>query len=117
MWQTEDSAPTYEPWRYDDLDFGEVHWLRQEESDDRLLLCGIWRSDPCEFPYTFLGDQTIHVVEGTATIEVGDERIEARPGTFASFRQGDESRWTIHGTFKTIFVTVRSKLPRTPPPA
>jgi uncharacterized cupin superfamily protein len=114
MWQTEDTARTYERWRYDDLDFGEVHWLRQEQTGDRLLLCGVWRSDPCEFPYTFLGDQTIHVVEGSATIDVGGEQVQAKPGTFASFRQGDQSHWTIHTPFKTIFVTVGSTPPGTP---
>ena len=117
MWQTVDSASDYEPWTHDELDFGEVHWLRQEESGDRLLLCGVWRSEPCEFPYTFLGDQTIHVVEGAATITVGDEVVQARPGTFASFRQGDASHWTIRTAFKTIFVTASSKSRGTPPPA
>lgn len=110
LWQSHDSASDYAPWTFDSLAFGEVHWLRQEESDARVLLCGLWRCDPCEFDYRFLGDQTIHVIEGSATITVGQERVLAEEGTLASFQQGADSHWMIHSPFRTVFVTARHTL-------
>lgn len=85
--------------------FGEVHWLRQVNGGDRLLLTGLWKHGPASFDYVFPGDETFHVLEGTVSITiVGGETVELAAGNIVSFAKGQATRWTIKTPLKKFFV-------------
>jgi uncharacterized cupin superfamily protein len=95
----------YEPFIHEEKPFGEVHWLRTESGGDGVLFTGLWTHDVAEIPgYVFPGDETMHVLEGEATIVVEGETVTLRPGDIASFTKGQSSDWTITQPFKKFFV-------------
>lgn len=86
-----------------------VHELRSTEGADGNVWAAVVMVDPSAFEYTFAGDETIHVLEGEATVEVdGGQIIELRPGTIASFTKGTISRWQIHRQFREFAVLTNS---------
>jgi uncharacterized cupin superfamily protein len=103
------SPDDWEPFPIEDVIHGDpqgrVHWLHQEEGDDRMLLVGVFAAQPARFPYTSMGDETLHVLEGRVTIEVdGLEPVELAAGDVVSFEKGLASTWEIHEPFKEFFV-------------
>lgn len=84
---------------------GRVHWLRQEGSDGRLLMAGIFTAQPAKYPYEFPGDETSHILDGRVTVELEDgTAVELAPGVVVSFERGTKSTWTIHEPFRKFFV-------------
>lgn len=95
----------YEDFIHEGQPFGKVHWLRTESGGEGMLYAGLWTHEPATLPYVFPGDETMHVLEGAATIELeGGETVDLRPGTVASFAKGSVSTWTITQPFKKFFV-------------
>jgi uncharacterized protein len=98
-------AQDYEPYIHEGKPFGKVHWLRTESGGEGVLLTGLWTHDVGEKPrYVFPGDETVHVLEGEATLVVEGETVTLRPGDIASFTKGQSADWTITQPFKEFFV-------------
>lgn len=68
------------------------------------LIAGVWECQPCVLDLTFEGDETVHVLNGEAVVEVGGEAVELSSGTIASFKAGERSRWTVRETLRQFFV-------------
>jgi len=107
-WQTHVDAEIWEPMEVAGVVVGEVHLLRSEEGD-RPYSVGLWRvlgELPAPFDYDFEQNETIHVLEGAVTIDVGGEpAIELGPGDIASFAPGSRARWRVSRVpFKELFV-------------
>lgn len=84
---------------------GQVNWLRQTTSGDGMLLTGMFTCDPAKIDYTFVGDESLHLLEGTITVEMEDgETVELQPGDTVSFAKGAKSVWHIHEPMKKFFV-------------
>lgn len=57
---------------------------------------GFARVGRSRFEVTLTADESIHVIEGDATIEVdGASRVELSPGVAAFFPRGAVCRWTV----------------------
>lgn len=82
-----------------------VHELRSTSGSAGNVWAAVVTLDPCSFEYTYTGDETIHVLEGAATVEVDEaQTVELRPGTIASFSRGTRSRWRIQEKFREFAV-------------
>jgi uncharacterized cupin superfamily protein len=84
---------------------GQVNWLRQDTAGDGMLLTGMFTCNPAKVDYTFVGDESLHLMEGRITVEMeGGETVELKPGDVASFPKGARSVWHIHEPMKKFFV-------------
>lgn len=82
-----------------------VHELRSTSGADGNVWAAVVTVEPCIFDYEFAGDETLHVLEGEAVVEVdGTQSVELRPGTIASFRKGTSSRWRIQQRLREFVV-------------
>lgn len=91
-----------------------VHQLRSTGGESGDVWAAVVTVSPCSFDYTFAGDETIHVLEGSATVTLSDGQIvELRPGTIASFVRGASSTWQIRSRLREFAVLTSS----TPPAA
>lgn len=96
---------TFEPFVVEGQQFGEVHWLRKDSSGAGMLLTGLWMHGPATFRYVFPADETFHLLEGRVRIAVdGMTPVDLLPGDIVSFRQGQESTWTIEERIRKFFV-------------
>lgn len=99
------ATTNYEPYLDNGKKFGDIHWLRTESGGAGMLLAGFWSHEPAVLPYEFMGDETIHVLEGEVIVEIeGGEVITLREGDVASFCKGQSSTWRIVRPFKKFFV-------------
>jgi uncharacterized cupin superfamily protein len=88
-----------------------VHELRSTNGAEGSVWAAVVTVDPCSFSYDFAGDETLHVLEGEATVVVdGSLSVELSAGVIASFRRGTRSHWTIHSHFRE-FAVVTEPLP------
>jgi uncharacterized cupin superfamily protein len=84
---------------------GKVHWLRTSTEGDGQLLTGMFTAQPSKVNYEFVGDESLHLMEGRVTVEMSDgETVEMKAGDVASFPKGAKSVWTIHEPMKKFFV-------------
>lgn len=82
-----------------------VQWLRTSTHGDGQLLTGMFTSQTCSVEYEFIGDESMHLLEGRITVEmVGGDTVTLNPGDIASFPKGAKSVWHIHGPMKKFFV-------------
>jgi uncharacterized cupin superfamily protein len=82
-----------------------VAWLRTESGGEGVLFAGMFTAEPSVFRYTFGGDESFHLLDGSLTIEVdGGDTVEVNPGDVVSFSKGSVSTWTIHQPMKKFFV-------------
>jgi uncharacterized cupin superfamily protein len=82
-----------------------VAWLRTTPGGDGVLYTGMFVAHPSVFRYTFLGDESFHVLDGDFEVAVdGGETVRLRTGDIASFPKGARSTWTVHRTLKKFFV-------------
>lgn len=89
-----------------------VHELRSTSDETGEVWAAVVTVEPCSFDYTFAGDETIHVLEGEATVELSNgQRIELRPGTIASFVRGADSRWQIRTRLREFAVLTSTTAP------
>jgi uncharacterized cupin superfamily protein len=114
MATTEKSAVTTDnPSDYEDFPLeviegdpqGKVHWLRTSTGGDGQLLTGMFTAQPSKVKYTFIGDESLHLMEGRVTVEMEDgEQFTVSAGEVAAFPKGANSVWTIHEPMKKFFV-------------
>lgn len=85
------------------------------ESPDKDQLRGIWEVRPGKFTWRFDVDEFFVVVSGRATVEAADgEILEMVPGSFAIFKRGDQTIWTVHETLRKGFhMTGLNQVPNT----
>lgn len=76
---------------------GRVAWLRENIS-------GIFEADASKYQHVWPSDETVIVLEGSVTVEIGDDRIELGPGDSASFKKGDKGIWHLHAPFREFFI-------------
>lgn len=82
-----------------------VHELRSTTGDAGNVWAAVVTVDPCSFSYTFAGDETVHVLEGEATVVVdGTQSVTLSAGVIASFRRGTRSHWTIRRRLREFAV-------------
>jgi uncharacterized cupin superfamily protein len=74
------------------------------KSDDSRIVRGVWACTPGRFRWMYTYDETIVVVQGTATVlmDSGME-VSLKPGVMAFFARGQGSTWTIHENFRKAF--------------
>ena len=99
----------YEPFIDGDRQLGEVHWLRQDAAESGVVLAGLWKAEeattPREFDFPFDYEETIHVLEGSVTIDFPNSpSVTLRAGDLASFTKGTTSVWHVQMPFKKFFV-------------
>jgi uncharacterized cupin superfamily protein len=100
----------YEP--YDGFDavlagdpLAKVAWLRTTSGGEGLLYTGMFTVEPSTFRYSFVGDESFHVLDGELEIAVdGGETVALRPGDIASFPKGAISTWTVRTAVRKFFV-------------
>lgn len=86
-----------------------VHQLRSTTGDAGNVWAAVVMVEPCSFSYVFAGDETVHILEGRATVELNDsEPVELSAGVIASFRKGTSSRWTVHSRMREFAVLTDS---------
>lgn len=86
-----------------------VHELRSTTGDAGNVWAAVVTVDPCSFSYVFAGDETLHILEGRATVELHEsESVELSAGVIASFRKGTRSRWTVHSCLREFAVLTDS---------
>lgn len=74
------------------------------KSDDARVVAGIWACSPGQFRWSWSYDETVVVVDGRATVTLGDGReVQLVPGSLAYFERGLDSVWTIHEPFRKGF--------------
>jgi uncharacterized cupin superfamily protein len=74
------------------------------KSDDVRQVRGIWDCTPGRFRWDWDYDETVVVVSGRATVDVGrGTQVELGPGDMAFFPSGTRSVWTIHEPFRKAF--------------
>ena len=109
-WVAAVDTEEWEPFALGELEIGEVHWLRVEETEERTFYAGLWRIGPGEYPpevpYDMPMNETIHVLEGEVEIEVeGGPTLQLGPGSIASFAAGTSTRWHFRvAPFRELFV-------------
>lgn len=81
----------------DPRSYGETIWLckREGSNGEKMLRSGLWRTGPCDFQFRFPGDETVHILDGSVTIETEDGVFELETGAIAWFPQGLRSRWIV----------------------
>jgi uncharacterized cupin superfamily protein len=97
----------YEPMLVAGQRVGEEHALRSTGSHGNEHEASLWRTDaPARYEYTFTGDESFCVLEGSVTIELVEtgELVELKAGDIASFSQGTRSVWTFSEPFKKFTV-------------
>jgi uncharacterized cupin superfamily protein len=111
IYASTDAPPEWEAFEIPDENMiegsfeGQIHWLRQTSGGEGQLMTGVFTGTESKFSYTFAGDETFHVIEGSVTIEVeGGEEVKLGPGSIASFPKGAASIWTVHEPFRKFFV-------------
>lgn len=86
-----------------------AHELRSTTGDAGNVWAAVVTVEPCSFSYVFAGDETVHVLEGRATVELpGADSIELSAGVVASFLKGTRSRWTVHSRLREFAVLTDS---------
>jgi len=105
------STSLWEPMPIEDHDLiqgdpvPKVHWLRKNEKNEATYLAGLWLVKPATFRWLFFGDETFHVLEGSATITVDDgTSVLVKAGDIISFPMNTPSVWEVHETLKKMFV-------------
>jgi uncharacterized cupin superfamily protein len=106
---SEISPDNWEPFPFEEIHEGDpdgkVHWLRQGSGGDGLLLTGMFTAQPCKVGYEFIGDESLHLMEGEVSVAVeGGDQVDLSPGDIASFPKGARSIWTIKSPMKKFFV-------------
>lgn len=92
-----------------------VHELRSTTGHLGEVWAAVVTIEPCTFDYRFAGDETIHVLEGRATVELdGARAVELTPGTIASFSRGSSSRWHVLSRLREFAVLTGSEAPVVP---
>jgi len=80
---------------------GEQSWVKE----GRVYL---WRATaencPQTVPYPVVQEETDYVIEGSAVVTSGDERVELRPGDVATFEKGAETVWEFTFPFQKVAV-------------
>jgi uncharacterized cupin superfamily protein len=83
----------------------QVAWLRTGSGGDGMLFTGMFTAEPSTFRYTFGGDESFHLLDGSLTIEVdGGDTVSLNPGDVVSFVKGSTSTWTVHEPMRKFFV-------------
>ena len=74
------------------------------KSEDSRIVRGVWACTPGCFRWMYTYDETIVVVEGTATVRMDSgAQVSLKPGVMAFFARGQGSTWTIHEDFRKAF--------------
>lgn len=80
---------------------GEEFWVKE----GRVYL---WNADAsnCDqtVPYPIAREETVYVIEGSAVVTSGDERVELKPGDVATFEKGAQTTWEFTFPFKKVAV-------------
>jgi uncharacterized cupin superfamily protein len=72
--------------------------------DERLSTVGIFACEPCTMVAELKTDETIHVLEGEARIELDNgHAVELGPGDVAVLPRGAIATWTIKTPFRELF--------------
>ena len=82
-----------------------VAWLRTASAGDGVLYAGMFVAHPSVFRYTFVGDESFHVLAGDFDVAIdGGETVRLRSGDIASFPKGAQSTWTVREALTKFFV-------------
>jgi len=74
------------------------------KSADSRIVRGVWACTPGRFRWTFTYDETVVVVQGSATVVMDNgAEVSLTPGVMAFFERGQGSTWTIHENFRKAF--------------
>jgi uncharacterized cupin superfamily protein len=80
----------------------------ETDADRGVLMAGFAELQPSSFEVTIDYEETIHVIEGTATVVVdGESELDLAPGVATFFPRGSVCRWTVHTPFREFFVASR----------
>ena len=71
---------------------------------DDTLSFGLWDCTAGQFKFIYYCDEIVHILEGEATIRIGDTELHLRPGDVALFRQGSTAYWTVHAYVKKLAI-------------
>jgi uncharacterized cupin superfamily protein len=75
-----------------------------EDYEGGARATGIFECDPARTTYMLEYNEIIHVLEGSATIELDNgSRVELQPGDIAFLPKGHLSTWTFHSRFKEFW--------------
>jgi uncharacterized protein len=74
------------------------------KSADSRIVRGVWACTPGTFRWTYTYDETVVVVQGTATVVMDNgNQVALHPGDMAFFARGQGSTWTVHENFRKAF--------------
>lgn len=74
------------------------------KSADSRVVRGVWACTPGRFRWLFTYDETVIVVQGSATVIMqSGQQVSLKPGVMAFFERGQASTWTIHENFRKAF--------------
>jgi uncharacterized cupin superfamily protein len=108
FWVGDDNPSDWEPFAPDEIIEGDpqakAHILRDTEGPGAHVIAGVFMSQPSVAKYVFAMNETVHVLEGEAEIEIDGETITLGPGSVASFAKGATSIWRVKSPIKDVFV-------------
>ena len=64
---------------------------------------GVWECAPGRFRWNFSCDETAHILEGKATVTVGEQTVQLVPGSLVFFPVGTKSIWHVTETVKKVY--------------
>src|SRR5215469_9398578 len=84
-----------------------AEWLEQgnpdasgavlSKTDDSRIVRGVWECTPGRFRWNFTYDETLVVVQGSATVQLeSGEDVSFGAGDMVFFARGQSSIWTVH---------------------
>jgi uncharacterized protein len=74
-------------------------------SADRTALTMLWDCSAGRFRWRYDQDETIHIIEGSATLRLDDGRVEElRPGVVVFFPAGRTAVWEVHSYVRKLAV-------------
>ncbi len=73
-------------------------------SADSRIIRGVWACTPGRFRWMFTYDETVVVIQGSATVVMDSgAEVALNPGDMAFFARGQGATWTIHQDFRKAF--------------
>lgn len=74
-------------------------------SADRTTMTMVWDCTAGRFRWVYDQDETIHVIEGSATLTLDDGRVETlAPGDVVFFPAGTAAEWRVNGYIRKMAV-------------
>lgn len=64
---------------------------------------GVWECEAKTFPWSYDAEEVCYLIEGHATVETADERVEFKKGDLVTFPKGLSCKWIVHKPIRKYY--------------